>query len=501
MWLDAFARLGIKQRMYVQFGLAATPLVCLVVFQLLSVSDLPERVNRDLGRYRGSNQAISSYREFLNGVTDAVDTGKVSQSALKALEATRSGVREVQGATPTPEVQATVAELDKISAELTSRNSLEALMKLRADINQVDVSLRQLAEGSEQHLSRLVADDDRATRERNRVVAAISALTLLLLGLMVRQMVTRITVPIAWAVSTAKRVASGDLSQIVAPSKRYDGIGELQGALREMNDSLIAIVTRVREGSDLLSRASDQIACGNAELSEGTREQAGSLEATAQSMGELTQAVERNSGNAQRANVLARSASEVAVKGGEVVGQVVDKMNSINRASRNIVDIIAIIDGIAFQTNILALNAAVEAARAGDAGRGFAVVASEVRNLAQRSAAAAQEIKALIANSVTEADAGSKLVGLAGETMEQILASVRDVTGLMGEIASASAQQNAGIEQVNQAVSALKDVTSRNATLVRDARGTAEAMREQASRLVQVVGVFELDDSPAKAGA
>ncbi|MDB5858041.1 MAG: cheD1 [Ramlibacter sp.] len=493
MWLDAFARLSIKQRMYVQFGLAATPLVCLLVFQLLSVSDLPERVNRDLGRYRTSNQAVSSYREFLNGVTDAVDTGKVSEPALKALQGARDGVRTVYGEAPTPELQGTLAELDKISGSLTSRNSLEALMAVRADINQVDLALKQLAEDSEQHLSRLVADDDRAARDKNRMIAAISALTLVLLGGMVRQMVNRITIPIAWAVSTAKRVASGDLSQIVAPSKRYDGIGELQGALREMNDSLIAIVTRVREGSELLSSASDQIASGNAELSVRTMEQAGSLEATALSMDKLTQAVERNSGNAQRANVLVKSASEVAVKGGEVVGQVVDKMNSINRASRNIVDIIAIIDGIAFQTNILALNAAVEAARAGASGRGFAVVASEVRNLAQRSAAAAQEIKGLIANSVSEADAGSKLVGLAGQTMEQILTSVRAVTGIMGEMASTSEQQNAGIAQVNRAVTALNEVTRRNATLVEDGRITADAMREQASRLVQVVGVFELD--------
>jgi methyl-accepting chemotaxis protein len=501
MWLDAFARLGIKQRMYVQFGLAATPLVCLLLVQLLSVSDLPERVNHDLGRYRASNQAISSYHEFLNGVTDAVDTGKVSDGALKALQAARGGVRSVQAEAPTPELQGTLAELDKISGTLTSRNSLEALMAVRADINKVDLALKQLAESSEQHLSRLVVDDDKAAREKNRVIAAISAFTLLLLGLMVRQMVNRITIPIAWAVSTAKRVASGDLSQIVAPSKRYDGIGELQGALREMNDSLIAIVTRVREGSELLSRASDQIASGNAELSVRTMEQAGSLETTALSMDKLTQSVERNSGNAQRAHVLAQSASEVAVKGGEVVGQVVDKMNSINQASRNIVDIIAIIDGIAFQTNILALNAAVEAARAGDSGRGFAVVASEVRNLAQRSAAAAQEIKALISNSVSEADAGSKLVGLAGQTMEQILASVRDVTGIMGEIASASAQQNVGIEEVNRAVSTLNEVTRRNATLVEDARLTADAMREQATQLVKVVGVFELDPRPLSTNA
>jgi methyl-accepting chemotaxis protein len=481
----------------VQFTLAISPLVVLVGFQLLSVSDLPERVNRDLGRYRTSNQAIASYREFLNGVTDAVDTGKVSDSALKSLAQAHKAAQDLQAEARSAQLQAALAELDRIEKSLASRNALETLLPLRADINDVDVALKKAAEDRERHLATLVADDDRATREKNKALAAISALTLLLLGAMVRQMVTRITVPIAWAVSTAKRVASGDLSRIVAPSKRYDGIGELQGALREMSDSLTAIVTRVRQGSELMSGASDRIAAGNAELSARTVEQASSLEETAQAMDQLTLAVQRTAGNAQRADELVQSASQVAVKGGEVVGEVISRMGAIDRSSKNIVEIIGIINGIAFQTNILALNAAVEAARAGEQGRGFAVVASEVRSLAQRSAAAAQEIKTLIDDSVGQIDAGGKLVQAAGETMERIVASVRDVAGIMGEIAATSREQSAGIEQVNHAIAELNAVTQQNATVVEDARRTADALREHSALLVDAVGAFAVDARPA----
>jgi methyl-accepting chemotaxis protein len=499
MWLDAFARLKIRQRMYVQFALAISPLVVLVAFQLLSVSDLPQRVDRDLGHYRTGNQAIASYREFLNGVTDAVDTGKVSGSALKSLGEAHRAAQAVQAEAPSPQLQEAVAQLQRIEQALAARNALEVLLPLRAAINDVDAALKQAAQDSERHLAQLVADDDRATREKNKAVAAISALTLLLLGAMVRQMVTRITVPISWAVSTAKRVASGDLSRIVAPSRRYDGIGELQGALREMSESLTAIVTRVRQGSELMSTASDRIAAGNAELSARTVEQASSLEETAQAMDQLTLAVQRTAGNAQRADELVQSASRVATKGGEVVGEVISRMGAIDRSSRNIVEIIGIINGIAFQTNILALNAAVEAARAGEQGRGFAVVASEVRNLAQRSAAAAQEIKALIDDSVGQIDAGGKLVQVAGETMERIVASVRDVAGIMGEIAATSREQSAGIEQVNHAIGELNAVTQQNATVVEDARRTADALREHSALLVDAVGAFAVEARPGPA--
>lgn len=500
MWGMLFSRLSIRWRLYVQFTLAITPLVCLLVFQLLSVSDLPDRVNRGLARYRAGNQSVASYREFLNGVTDAVDTGKVSDAAVKALDEARAAAAQARGGAEAARLEAAMAQMETIAAALRASRNLQALLPLRAQINEVDGSLNEVADGAQRHLLQLVADDDRATRRRNGIAAAIAALTLLVLGALLRQMVRRITIPIAWAVSTAKRVAAGDLSQIVAPSRRYDGIGELQGALREMNDSLISIVSRVREGADTISAASTQMAQGNASLSQGTQEQGRSLDATATSMEELAGTVQRNAGNARRANELVRSASDAAVQGSEVVEQVVHKMESIHRSSKNVVDIIAMINGIAFQTNILALNAAVEAARAGDAGRGFAVVAEEVRNLAQRSASAAQEIRGLIQGSVAEIDAGSALVGQAGETMQQILQRVRDVTDIVAEIAATSDQQNAGIARAHRAVGELQQVTRDNAALVAEARVAADAMREQAAGLVDVVGIFGFDAAPARPG-
>jgi methyl-accepting chemotaxis protein len=284
------------------------------------------------------------------------------------------------------------------------------------------------------------------------------------------------------------------------PSGRDEPARLLQ-ALQHMNDSLVKVVSDVRSGTDAISTASGQIASGNQDLSQRTEEQAASLEETAASMEELTGTVKQNADNARQANQLAQLASEVAVKGGSVVGQVVDTMGGINAASRKIADIITVIDGIAFQTNILALNAAVEAARAGDQGRGFAVVASEVRSLAQRSAAAAKEIKALIDDSVSKVEAGSELVGQAGETMQEIVGSIRRVTDIMGEIAAASAEQTRGIEQVNQAITQMDQVTQQNAALVEEASAAAQSMREQANNLVDAVSVFKLADGPATVGA
>jgi len=260
-----------------------------------------------------------------------------------------------------------------------------------------------------------------------------------------------------------------------------------------MNGSLVAIVSDVRSSVNTITAASSGIASGNMNLSVRTEQQAGSLEETASAMEELTSTVKQNADNARQANQLAVSASQVATEGGNVVSQVITTMDTINTSSRKIVDIISVIDGIAFQTNILALNAAVEAARAGEQGRGFAVVASEVRNLAQRSATAAKEIKTLIDDSVSTVENGSNLVAQAGATMEQVVTSVRRVTDIVGEISSASAEQSSGIEQVNQAITSMDQATQQNGALVEQAAAAAQSLRDQAQHLEKTVSVFKLD--------
>ena len=300
-----------------------------------------------------------------------------------------------------------------------------------------------------------------------------------------------ISQPLDKCVDLAQMVAAGDLTgSIVVESN--DEIGQLLQALKDMNDSLGTIVTEVRLGTDAIAIASGEIATGNLDLSSRTEEQAAALEETASSMEQLTSTVKQNSDNANQAKQLAGAAAEVATRGGAVVGQVVQTMESINESSRKIVDIIAVIDGIAFQTNILALNAAVEAARAGEQGRGFAVVASEVRSLAQRSAVAAKEIKQLIGDSVEKVSAGGTLVGQAGSTMVEIVDSVQRVSDIMAEISAAGQEQSAGIDQINQAVGQMDNATQQNAALVEEAAAAAASLREQAGRLVQTVSVFKL---------
>ncbi|NIA00180.1 methyl-accepting chemotaxis protein [Massilia sp. CCM 8734] len=325
-----------------------------------------------------------------------------------------------------------------------------------------------------------------------RQAMLVLGLAALVIGALSGWWITRsITAPIGRAVQLAKTVAAGDLTSDIAVVSG-DETGQLMQALRDMNGSLQNIVGQVRSGTDAIATASGQIAGGNMDLSARTEHQASSLEQTASSMEELTSTVKQNADNARQANQLALSASQVAQQGGAVVAQVVETMGSINQSSRKIVDIIGVIEAIAFQTNILALNAAVEAARAGEQGRGFAVVASEVRNLAQRSAAAAKEIKMLIGDSVEKVAQGAELVDRAGTTMKAIVTSIDSVTGMMGEITAASGEQTAGIEQINQAIAQMDEVTQQNAALVEQAAAAAGALQDQAGALADVVGVFKL---------
>jgi methyl-accepting chemotaxis protein len=305
-----------------------------------------------------------------------------------------------------------------------------------------------------------------------------------------------ITVPLNQAVEVAHRVATGDLSEHV-PTQRKDQIGDLLEALEKMNGSLNVIVRNVRSGAEMLRVASHEIADGNADLSARTESQAGSLEETASAMEQLTATVQQNAEHARQAKQFVTAASESATKGGDVVGDVVDTMQAIKESSRKVGDITGVIDSIAFQTNLLALNAAVEAARAGEQGRGFAVVAAEVRNLAQRSASAAKEIKILIQDAVAKVDAGDMLVGNAGQTMTEIVASVRHVAAIMEHITAAGEEQRVGIEEVGRAIRQMDEMTQHNAALVEQIAAAAHSMQDQTDSLAQSVSVFRLQDESA----
>ena len=337
-------------------------------------------------------------------------------------------------------------------------------------------------------------------RSTSLLMWSLGAAALALAGLVAWLITRSITRPLNQALDVANTVAAGDLTSRIEVTTR-DETGQLLAALKTMNASLANTVGTVRVGTDTIAVAASQVAVGAQDLSSRTEQQASALEEAASSMEELTSTVRQNADNARQANVLAEVASTVAARGGNVVRQVVGTMNDINAASARINDIIGVIDGIAFQTNILALNAAVEAARAGEQGRGFAVVASEVRNLAQRSAAAAKEIKGLIGDSTGAVEQGSKLVAEAGSTMEEIVDSVRRVTDIMAEISAASSEQSAGIEQINQAVTQMDQGTQQNAALVEEAAAAATAMREQSTLLAQAVAVFRIDGAQAMAAS
>jgi methyl-accepting chemotaxis protein len=441
-------------------------------------SDVSE-MQKEEARVKAQNKRYADARDKLSafGLNDAEKkivaeitrveqeiAGPFKEAIGQALAFNSEGAGKIIASKIDPLNQKAVAEMDKL------------------------VDLEQAA--AKEVLSSSVSDDTRLMV----LLFSLGGIALAVGGMFAWIITRSITTPLNEAVSVASRVATGDLtSQIEEKSK--DEIGQLFDALRQMNGSLAEIVGNVRNGTEMIGMASHEIASGNADLSSRTESQASSLEETASSMEELTSTVRQNAENARQANQLVVSASEHAVKGGQVVGQVVQTMGSIKESSRKIVDIIGVIDGIAFQTNILALNAAVEAARAGEQGRGFAVVAAEVRNLAQRSAGAAKEIKSLIGDSVEKVDAGSKLVDDAGHTMNDIVTSVKHVADIMSEITAASQEQSTGIEEVNQAITQMDEMTQQNAALVEQAAAAAESMQDQAVKLAQAVAVFKIAGS------
>jgi methyl-accepting chemotaxis protein len=353
--------------------------------------------------------------------------------------------------------------------------------------------------GYNEKLGNMGAADGAATAASARWISSGLALAVMLLvagmGLLLAR---RIASSLKNAIEVAHTIAGGDLSvQISATSK--DEVGQLMTAMGEMSENLVRIVSEVRSGTETIGTASSEIAAGNLDLSARTEQQAGSLEETASAMEELTATVRQNSDNARQAKQMAVTASDKAVRGGEVMGDVIRTMEAIDSSSNKIADIISVIDGIAFQTNILALNAAVEAARAGEQGRGFAVVATEVRNLAHRSAAAAKEIKTLISDSVEQVEQGGKLVQQAGAAMTEVVDTVRSVTDIVSEISAASAEQSTGIDEINRAITQMDEVTQQNAALVEEAAAASQSLQEQASKLASVVGAFKLAHDQANA--
>ena len=459
-------------------------------------SKIDSGIRRTTAIVRSSDTSLGPYF-----AEEAKQSSVVSGELQKKIEALISGPQETELFRQVSEMRKVYLDAREQVSKLKAAGQTEEAEKAFQAVfvpgsTKYQKVIMNMLEHQRASIDATAREIDAVAKTSRNLLLALAALALAF-GVVCAWVLTMgIVRPLRTAVEIARKVADGDLTaQIDASAK--DETGQLLQALKDMNTSLLNIVGEVRSGTDSIATSSTQIAAGNQDLSSRTEEQAGSLEETASSMEELTSTVKQNADNARQANQLAASAAQVAVKGGEVVAQVVGTMESINTSSNKIVDIISVIDGIAFQTNILALNAAVEAARAGEQGRGFAVVASEVRNLAQRSASAAKEIKTLIGASVEQVNAGSMLVAQAGSTMNDIVDSVQRVSDIITEITAASSEQSVGIDEINRAIGQMDAVTQQNAALVEESAAAAESMQHQAHNLAQVVSVFKLNGQQA----
>ncbi len=506
----------IGTRLALGFGLLITMMFCMVVVGLLRLTEVADANNRLIevewvkadAANTLSTIVLANTRRTIEIVTapNTAHRDKMRAEILAARESFVQAFQKLQELVELPEAKALLAEAEQArSRYVTSQTRLNQLV----DAGQMEEATLEMNTRTLPELNLVQQRVDTLAKMEHRLVEQTGALAheqahtgrLWLLGLgavglcsaiVLAVFLTRsITAPLREAVKVAQAVAAGDLRTHITVHST-DETGQLLQALKDMNTSLVQIVSQVRSGSDTIATATGQIAAGNQDLSSRTEEQASALQQTAASMQELAHTVKQNFDSGKHANQLAESAAEVAVKGGKVVSEVVHTMEAINTSSRKISDIIGVIDGIAFQTNILALNAAVEAARAGEQGRGFAVVASEVRALAGRSAAAAKEIKGLIEASVGNVSAGCSLVEQAGSTMDEIVVSVRRVADIMREISLASQDQTQGIDQINQAMVQMDQVTQQNAALVEEAAAAAAALEQQAHTLVQTASIFQL---------
>ena len=525
------AKMKVGTRLGLGFALVLVLLVAVTILGIARMAQIQERldhvinVNNVVTRLvidmRGNvSDRITSLR-ILTLMTDAGDmepemarikaqtnTYQETQKKLEAKFAIESTAEEKTLLASIKEYEAAAMPAIAKASALWMANDAEAATRVMIkEIRPVQKkwidALEQLAT-LEDKLNEQMQTDARKAFDSARLFMIVLGILAVALGVAAALVITRGLLKQLggepdYTASIAGSIAKGDLS--IGIHTQSSDNSSLLAEMKEMRNSLVGIVGQVRGGTEAIGTASREIADGNLDLSSRTEMQASALEKTASAMEELTSTVKQNADNAREANKLAATASDVAIKGGSVVSQVVDTMSSINESAKKIVDIIGVIDGIAFQTNILALNAAVEAARAGEQGRGFAVVASEVRNLAQRSAGAAKEIKILIDDSAEKTERGTRLVGQAGVTMGEVVDSVRRVTDIMSEIASASAEQSAGIEQVNLSIIEMDGMTQQNAALVEQSAAAAQSLQDQAAELSHVVSIFKLVEGEERAAA
>jgi len=518
--MNRFRALTVAQRLSVLIAIAAIGLCALAgmgLFQIGQVytaagyaneNTVPSLTTMDEAYEAFSDLRLLAYQHVV--ATDAGVKLARERSMQEANAKMDSALKKYDGLLSDDKDKALlVADREAVAAYEAQRIKLLALSN-EGKTEEADALLLGDARDAAQHVSAAImahrnynielgrkgANDALAIETGARLMLAGAGLATLLLivalgAMLVRDLLRQLGGEPVYAAGIAEEIAKGNLA--LAVETRSNAHPSLLGSIKTMRDSLQEIVRQVRSGTDTIATASREIAVGSMDLSTRTEQQAGSLEETASSMEELTATVKHNTEHARQASQLANNASATAFKGGAVVAQVVETMSGINDSAKKIADIIGVIDGIAFQTNILALNAAVEAARAGEQGRGFAVVAAEVRTLAQRSANAAKEIKALIDDSVSKVATGNALVGQAGATMEEVVASVKQVADIVGEIAGSSAEQEAGINQINQAVTDMDTVTQQNAALVEEASAAAAALEQQAVALAKLVDIFQLD--------